>query len=65
MHAVESKAHARNTSSPAPAQLEERNNRLELLVGELLKANQELRFKVALLERPAAEAGHGPHPQSM
>ena len=65
MHAVESKAHACNTSSPAPAQLEERNNRLEVLVGELLKANQELRFKVALLEGPAAEPRRGSHPQSM
>jgi hypothetical protein len=65
MHAVEIQAHALDASGRAPAQLAERNNRLELLVGELLKANQELRFKVALLERPAAEAGHGPHPQSM
>ena len=40
----------------AAAHLEERNRRLELLVGELLKANQELRFKMASLERPATQA---------
>ena len=32
---------------------EERLKGLHMLVGELLKANQELRFKVALLEQQA------------
>jgi hypothetical protein len=53
MHAVE-------IQPQAASHLEERNQRLELLVGELLKANQELRFKVASLEAPAIESAHGP-----
>jgi hypothetical protein len=32
---------------------DEQNRRLQALVGELVKANQELRFKVASLERQA------------
>jgi hypothetical protein len=61
MHAVESPH-----QPPGPAgHLEENNRRLELLVGELLKANQELRFKVALLEKPAAEPGRGPLSHSL
>jgi hypothetical protein len=57
MHAVENQPHAPHAPGQpdAPAHLEERNRRLELLVGELLKANQELRFKMARLERPATE----------
>jgi hypothetical protein len=35
------------------APTEERLKGLHVLVGELLKANQELRFKVAFLERQA------------
>jgi len=58
MHAVENQPRAsRIPDQPdAAAHLEERNRRLELLVGELLKANQELRFKMASLERPATQA---------
>jgi hypothetical protein len=41
----------------APA--EERLNGLHVLVGELLKANQELRFKVASLERQAESMERG------
>jgi hypothetical protein len=38
---------------------EERLNGLHVLVGELLKANQELRFKVALLERQSENMESG------
>ena len=41
----------------APA--EERLDGLHVLVGELLKANQELRFKVAFLERQAESTERG------
>jgi hypothetical protein len=34
------------------------NQRLQALVGELLKANQELRFKVASLEQQAESKQH-------
>jgi len=61
MHAVESQSpQAAGAHLPASAHLEERNHRLEQLVGELLKANQELRFKVALLERPTPDLEPGP-----
>jgi hypothetical protein len=37
---------------------DEQNQRLQALVGELLKANQELRFKVASLEQQAGSKQH-------
>jgi len=39
-----------------PTAADERHKGLQLLVSELLKANQELRFKVALLEQRVAGA---------
>jgi hypothetical protein len=47
MHRDESTAAA----GQEPTAGDERNKGLQLLVGELLKANQELRFKVAQLEQ--------------
>jgi hypothetical protein len=44
----------------APA--EERLKGLHVLVGELLKANQELRFKVAFLERQTGSIERGSKP---
>jgi hypothetical protein len=38
--------------------LETRHDRLQALVGELLRTNQELRFKVAQLERTADSVAH-------
>jgi predicted RNase H-like nuclease (RuvC/YqgF family) len=38
---------------------EEQNRRLQAMVGELLKTNQELRFKVASLEREAESLERG------
>ncbi len=40
----------------APLALEATNRRLQALVGELLKENQELRFRLHLLERKAQSA---------
>jgi hypothetical protein len=67
MHAAENQPHALDASGQpdTPAHLEERNRRLERMVAELIKANQELRFKMASLERPATEPAPGPHHQSM
>ena len=45
--------HAMPEASSEPLSLEEQNSRLLKLVGELLQANQDLRFKVAALERDA------------
>jgi hypothetical protein len=39
--------------------LQARHDRLQVLVGELLKKNQELRMRVALLERQAVDTDRG------
>jgi hypothetical protein len=47
-----------NAQEDHPAHAEQ-NKRLQALVGELLKTNQELRFKVASLEREAETMERG------
>jgi hypothetical protein len=48
------------TESPKPQlPAEEQNKRLHVLVGDLLKTNQELRFRVAFLERQAESLERG------
>jgi len=49
--------HRRAAEEHAPAAAE--NQRLQVLVGELLKENQTLRFKVAQLEQKAESAERG------
>jgi hypothetical protein len=48
----------RPTTPEEHAPAEERLKGLHVLVGELLKANQELRFKVAFLEQQADSPRH-------
>lgn len=47
-------------AEPQSQALNSENRRLQVLVGELLKTNQELRFKVEELEKQteSAECGH-------
>jgi len=47
----------RPTTPEEHAPAEERLKGLHVLVGELLKANQELRFKVSFLERQVESPG--------
>lgn len=47
------------TAPDASAGLEAKNHRLQVLVGELLATNQELRFKVEQLKERAESAEQG------
>ena len=48
-----------STTPDASLALEASNRRLQSLVGELLATNQELRFKIAALERQVGQAERG------
>ena len=55
MHEME----AAGTAPDVQVSLQARHDRLQVLVGELLKKNQELRMRVALLERQAENMERG------
>ena len=60
MQQNESQLRLADERSPA----EEQNERLQLLVGELLRTNQELRYKLAQLEQQAESVEQGRYPAS-